>query len=208
MLILQISVLSAQWTKIDDQSLDLRTILSNNFDTGIIIGWSSKLGNVISRDEGVSFQKFKSSISPYSYYIDKDTIYVGGYYNKVEYTTDYGLTFKDITTSEIKDKGVKCFAKYDNNTLLVGTIRNGIYAYNKSTGTWLNIGHKGQEISSILVKDNFIFAAVEYQDVSKSNDFGKTWTNVIYTNNNPATNLINYKGNIIMSTIGTGINIF
>ena len=198
---------NAQWTKIDDPTLELVTIVRYKYDTGFILGYSLKQGVVISKDVGSTFQKFKSSIVPNAYYVENDTIYVGGYYNKVQYTADFGLTFKDITTDDIKNHGVSCFAKYDNNIILVGTIRNGIYSYNKTTKQWLNIGHKNKKIDAILVKDKTIIATVEFQDVSKSTDFGTTWQSLIPTNNNPATDLIYYKGNIIMSTIGTGMKI-
>jgi hypothetical protein len=198
---------NAQWSQLKLPTLEPYSIVKNRYANGIILCNSFQKGFVISKDDGTTFEKFNSNFTPNAYHFENDTIYVGGYYNGAAYTIDFGKTFIDITTDSIKNQGINSIVSYDKNTLLAGTIKNGLYQFNKKTKEWKNIGLKMQEITGIIVKNKSIFANIKYHGLAKSDDFGNTWKDKIVTHNNSPEDVVEYKGDLIYATYGAGIRI-
>jgi photosystem II stability/assembly factor-like uncharacterized protein len=196
----------AQWEEIG-QTIGFYGLSSYQTPLNYILVNTSTVGLGRSQDNGLTFQSTNIPVVPNAMMVQHDTLYVAGYYGAVLYSTDLGATTTSIEGGTIQNKGVEDMVPYKADKILVGSRKDGVQVYNKTTQTWTRIGYAGKEVSCVLAKGDTIFAGVQYDGVYMSTNNGSTWTLSYETYSNGPQDMIVYNGKILLGTYGTGVKI-
>jgi hypothetical protein len=177
-----------QWQKLNfPDSVQVNTLAV--VDSNIFAGTDGD-GIFLSTDNGKNWESINDGLQSYvihKIFLDGITIFAGtdsGAY----ISTDKGFNWNPIN-SGLSGLGVWSFAVsksiFGDSTYLAGTW-NGIYSSTDRGKNWKATGlsYTTMPVHSIIVKDNFIFAATLGSGVFKSQDNGFTWSDISIVDTN------------------------
>ena len=141
-------------------------------------------GVFISTDNGSTWRDANNGLQSkiiHTIYIDGTTIFAGTE-TGASRSTDYGSTWKTVNTG-LAGKGVWSFAarhiSHDDSTVYTGTW-SGVYMSTDNGTTWdtTELSSSPAPVHSLVVFDNFVYAATVAGGTFVSSDGGMTWRDI------------------------------
>ncbi|CAN5521220.1 hypothetical protein BH10BAC5_BH10BAC5_23000 [soil metagenome] len=165
--------LFCQWT------LATNTSFATSFASVNGLLFSGKQGVSVSTDNGISWTWAGNGLPAFNtintLYSKGSDLYVGISSNGVYKSTNNGTFWSQVTNGLGSFRSVN-FLAGDSNNIYAGTT-DGLYRSTDNAQSWTNWGLDGLNVTSLLVKNSYIFACIILDGVRVSSNSGSSWSN-------------------------------